>query len=140
MGRTFFVHNKVKSIAHIADQLQRLVPKANFEVAHGQMKPRELENAMMRFLGREIDVLVCTTIIESGLDIPSANTIIINEADRLGLAQIYQLRGRVGRASEKAYAYLLISKDSTLTRDAEKRLKALIGFFQPGGRAAPCHA
>jgi transcription-repair coupling factor (superfamily II helicase) len=96
------------------------------------MKPRELENAMMRFLSREIDVLVCTTIIESGLDIPSANTIIINEADRLGLAQIYQLRGRVGRASEKAYAYLLISKDSTLTRDAEKRLKALMDFSNLG--------
>jgi len=131
-GQTFFVHNKVKSIAHMADQLKRLVPKANFEVAHGQMKPRELENAMMRFLNREIDVLVCTTIIESGLDIPSANTIIINEADRLGLAQIYQLRGRVGRASEKAYAYLLISKDSTLSRDAEKRLKALMDFSNLG--------
>ena len=116
----------------MADQLKRLVPKANFEVAHGQMKPRELENAMMRFLGKEIDVLVCTTIIESGLDIPSANTIIINEADRLGLAQIYQLRGRVGRASEKAYAYLLISKDSTLSRDAEKRLKALMDFSNLG--------
>jgi transcription-repair coupling factor (superfamily II helicase) len=131
-GQTFFVHNKVKSIAHMADQLKQLVPKANLEVAHGQMKPRELENAMMRFLSREIDVLVCTTIIESGLDIPSANTIIINEADRLGLAQIYQLRGRVGRASEKAYAYLLISKDSTLTRDAEKRLKALMDFSNLG--------
>ena len=131
-GQTFFVHNKVKSIVHMADQLRRLVPKANLEVAHGQMKPRELENAMMRFLSREIDVLVCTTIIESGLDIPSANTIIINEADRLGLAQIYQLRGRVGRAREKAYAYLLISKDSTLTRDAEKRLKALMDFSNLG--------
>ena len=116
----------------MADQLRKLVPKAHFEVAHGQMKPRELENAMMRFLSREIDVLVCTTIIESGLDIPSANTIIINEADRLGLAQIYQLRGRVGRASEKAYAYLLISRDSTLTRDAEKRLKALMDFSNLG--------
>lgn len=131
-GQTFFVHNKVKSIGHMADQLRKLVPKANLEVAHGQMKPKELENAMMRFLKREIDVLVCTTIIESGLDIPSANTIIINEADRLGLAQIYQLRGRVGRAKEKAYAYLLISKDSTLTRDAEKRLKALMDFSNLG--------
>ena len=131
-GQTFFVHNRVKSIVHMAEQLRQLVPKANLEVAHGQMKPRELENAMMRFLKREIDVLVCTTIIESGLDIPSANTIIINEADRLGLAQIYQLRGRVGRAREKAYAYLLISRDSTLTRDAEKRLKALMDFSNLG--------
>jgi transcription-repair coupling factor (superfamily II helicase) len=131
-GQTFFVHNRVKSIVHMADQLRKLVPKANFEVAHGQMKPRELENTMMRFLNREIDVLVCSTIIESGLDIPSANTIIINEADRLGLAQIYQLRGRVGRAREKAYAYLLISRDSTLTRDAEKRLKALMDFSNLG--------
>jgi transcription-repair coupling factor (superfamily II helicase) len=131
-GQTFFVHNKVKSIDHMADQLRKMVPKANFEVAHGQMKPSELENTMMRFLNREIDVLVCSTIIESGLDIPSANTIIINEADRLGLAQIYQLRGRVGRAREKAYAYLLISRDSMLTRDAEKRLKALMDFSHLG--------
>ena len=131
-GQTFFVHNKVRSIGSMADQLRKLVPEANFEVAHGQMKARELEDTMMRFLDREIDVLVCTTIIESGLDIPSANTIIINEADRLGLAQIYQLRGRVGRAREKAYAYLLISRDSALTRDAEKRLKALMDFSNLG--------
>ncbi len=131
-GQIFFVHNKVKSIDHMATQLKKLAPKANLDIAHGQMKPKELENTMMRFLKREIDVLVCTTIIESGLDIPSANTIIINEADRLGLAQIYQLRGRVGRAKEKAYAYLLISKDSMLTRDAEKRLKALMDFSNLG--------
>ena len=131
-GQTFFVHNRVKSIIHTADALRKLVPEARFEVAHGQMKPKELENTMMRFLKREIDVLVCTTIIESGLDIPSANTIIINEADRLGLAQIYQLRGRVGRASEKAYAYLLVTRDAMLTRDAEKRLKALMDFSNLG--------
>jgi len=101
-------------------------------VAHGQMKSKELEETMMRFLQKEIDLLVCTTIIESGLDIPSANTIIINQADRLGLAQIYQLRGRVGRAKEKAYAYLIISNDSILTRDAEKRLKALMDFSSLG--------
>jgi transcription-repair coupling factor (superfamily II helicase) len=131
-GQTFFVHNSVKNIEPMAEQLRKLVPEANFEVAHGQMKPKELEDTMMRFLDREIDVLVCTTIIESGLDIPSANTIIINEADHLGLAQIYQLRGRVGRAREKAYAYLLISRDSALTRDAEKRLKALMDFSNLG--------
>ena len=121
-----------KGTTNIAGVNVPVFEKANFEVAHGQMKPRELENTMMRFLNREIDVLVCTTIIESGLDIPSANTIIINEADRLGLAQIYQLRGRVGRAREKAYAYLLISRDSSLTRDAEKRLKALMDFSNLG--------
>ena len=131
-GQTFFVHNRVRTIAHVADQVRKLVPNARLEIAHGQMKSSELEDAMMRFLKREIDVLVCTTIIESGLDIPSANTIIINEADRLGLSQIYQLRGRVGRASEKAYAYLLISKNAVLTRDAEKRLKALMDFSSLG--------
>ncbi|HUU81214.1 MAG TPA: transcription-repair coupling factor, partial [Acidobacteriota bacterium] len=131
-GQVFFVHNKVQTIDLVADRLRQLVPTANFAVAHGQMKERELESTMMRFLKREIDVLVCTTIIESGLDIPTANTIIINEADRLGLAQIYQLRGRVGRAKEKAYAYLLVSNGSSLTRDAEKRLKALMDFSELG--------
>lgn len=131
-GQTFFVHNRVRTIDHTADQLRRMVPRARIAVAHGQMKSRELEETMMRFLRREIDLLVCTTIIESGLDIPSANTIIINQADRLGLAQIYQLRGRVGRAKEKAYAYLIISNDSVLTRDAEKRLKALMDFSSLG--------
>jgi transcription-repair coupling factor (superfamily II helicase) len=96
------------------------------------MKETELERAMMHFIKKEIDVLVCTTIIESGLDIPSANTIVINEVDRLGLAQIYQLRGRVGRSKEKAYAYLLFSNGATLSRDAEKRLKALMDFSHLG--------
>jgi transcription-repair coupling factor (superfamily II helicase) len=131
-GQTFFVHNRVKSIEKQADHLRRLLPRARFEVAHGQMKSRELEEAMMRFLKKEIDVLICTTIIESGLDIPTANTIIINNADQLGLAQIYQLRGRVGRAKEKAYAYLLISKGTTLTKDAQRRLKALMDFTSLG--------
>ncbi len=131
-GQVFFVHNKVRSIDYMADQLRQLVPHAHFGIAHGQMKERELESAMMRFLKREIEVLVCTTIIESGLDIPSANTIIINDVDRLGLAQIYQLRGRVGRSKEKAYAYLLVSNGSDLTMDAEKRLKALMEFSHLG--------
>jgi transcription-repair coupling factor (superfamily II helicase) len=131
-GQVFFVHNKVRSIEDIGERLRSLVPGARFAVAHGQMKERDLETTMLRFLEREIDVLVCTTIIESGLDIPSVNTIIINEADRLGLAQIYQLRGRVGRGKEKAYAYLLISDGAALTRDAEKRLKALMDFSQLG--------
>ncbi|MCF8144625.1 MAG: transcription-repair coupling factor [Deltaproteobacteria bacterium] len=131
-GQTFFVHNRVRTIEVTADRLRKLVPRARLAVAHGQMKSRELEETMLRFLHKEIDVLVCTTIIESGLDIPSANTIIINQADRLGLAQIYQLRGRVGRAKEKAYAYLMISDGSVLTRDAEKRLKALMDFSNLG--------
>ncbi|SPD73960.1 Transcription-repair-coupling factor [uncultured Desulfobacterium sp.] len=131
-GQVFFVHNRVQTIDHAADQLRRFVPQARTEVAHGQMKPRDLEETMMRFLNREIDVLACSTIIESGLDIPSANTIIINEVDRLGLAQIYQLRGRVGRAKEKAYAYLLLSEGAVLTKDAEKRLKALMDFSHLG--------
>ncbi len=131
-GQAFFVHNRVQTIGQVTDHLRQLFPQARFGIAHGQMKERDLERVMMRFLQREIDVLVCTTIIESGLDIPSTNTIIINEVDRLGLAQIYQLRGRVGRSKEKAYAYLLLSNDSTLTRDAEKRLKALMDFSHLG--------
>ena len=131
-GQVFIVHNRVHSIDNFADTLKRLIPQARFAVAHGRMKERELERSMMRFLRKEIDVLVCTTIIESGLDIPSANTIIINKADRFGLAQIYQLRGRVGRSKEKAYAYLLVSNDSNMTRDAEKRLKALMDFSHLG--------
>jgi len=131
-GQVFFVHNRVRTIEKIGDRLRNLVPKARFAVAHGQMHGDDLEETMMRFLRKEIDVLVCTTIIESGLDIPSANTIIINEADNFGLSQIYQLRGRVGRSSENAYAYLLISKDSMMTRQAEKRLKALMDFTQLG--------
>jgi transcription-repair coupling factor (superfamily II helicase) len=131
-GQVFFVHNRVRTIDAIADRLRKLVPKARFAVAHGQMHGDDLEETMMKFLKREIDVLVCTTIIESGLDIPSTNTIIINEADNFGLSQIYQLRGRVGRSSENAFAYLLLSKDSVMSRQAEKRLKALMEFTQLG--------
>ena len=131
-GQVFFVHNTVRTIETMTDQLKKLVPQARFAIAHGKMKERELEKTMLRFLNREIDVLVCTTIIEAGLDIPSTNTIIINEVDRLGLAQIYQLRGRVGRSKDKAYAYLFLSSRSELTRDAEKRLKALMEFSHLG--------
>lgn len=131
-GQVFFVHNRVHSIENVTDQLRRIVPDASFAVAHGQMKERDLEKTMLRFLEREVDVLVCTTIIESGLDIPSANTIIINEVDRLGLAQVYQLRGRVGRAKEEAYAYLLLSQNARLSKEAESRLKALMDFSHLG--------
>lgn len=131
-GQVFFVHNRVLTLAPLADQLAALLPQARFAVAHGQMKEKDLEKTMVRFLRKDIDVLVCTTIIESGLDIPSANTIIINQVDRLGLSEIYQLRGRVGRGKEKAYAYLLLSDGAILSRDAEKRLKALMDFTQLG--------
>jgi len=131
-GQIFFVHNRVQTIDFMADRIQSLLPRARIAVGHGQMKERELEDTMMRFLRKEIDVLVCTTIIESGLDIPSANTIILHEADRFGLAQIYQLRGRVGRSNQTAYAYLLLSDASRMTREAVKRLKALMDFSQLG--------
>jgi transcription-repair coupling factor (superfamily II helicase) len=131
-GQVFFVHNRVQTIHAVANRLMKLVPEARYAVAHGQMKERELEETMIRFLKKEIDVLVCTTIIEAGLDIPSVNTIFINEVDRFGLAQIYQLRGRVGRSDESAYAHLLLSKEAALTRDAEKRLRALMDFSHLG--------
>jgi transcription-repair coupling factor (superfamily II helicase) len=131
-GQVFFVHNHVNSIYQMASQLGRLVPEARVAIAHGQMKERDLEKVMLDFIHHKIDVLVCTTIIESGLDIPAANTIIINRADRFGLAQIYQLRGRVGRSSEQAYAYLIIPGEHLITRDAQKRLRALLDFSELG--------
>jgi len=125
-GQIFFVHNHIDSIKKIARKLQLLVPEIKLDVAHGRMPENDLEQVMYRFLSKEFDMLVCTTIIESGLDIPSANTIIVNHADRFGLAQIYQLRGRVGRSDEQAYAYLIIPHESMLTKDARKRLKVLM--------------
>ncbi|MFZ5571401.1 MAG: transcription-repair coupling factor [Thermodesulfobacteriota bacterium] len=125
-GQVFFVHNNIHSIEKIAGHIRKLVPEARLAVAHGRLAEDELEKVMIRFIAREIDVLVCTTIVESGLDIPSANTILINRADRFGLAQIYQLRGRVGRAEEQAYAYLFIPKETILGKDAQKRLKVLM--------------
>ena len=125
-GQIFFVHNNIQSIDRIAGKLKRLVPEVRLDVAHGRMGEDELEQAMFFFMNKEIDMLVCTTIIESGLDIASANTIIVNRADRFGLAQMYQLRGRVGRADEQAYAYLLIPHESLLGKDAQKRLKVLM--------------
>ncbi len=131
-GQVFFVHNRVKDIEILRLRLQKLMPMVRFGVAHGQLKETELEKVMLAFMRREIDVLVTTTIIESGLDFPSANTIIINNADRFGLAQIYQLRGRVGRSTEQAYAYLLVASEEFLTRDARKRLRALMDFSELG--------
>ncbi len=131
-GQVFFVHNRVAGIQAVAERLHKLVPGVRIAVAHGQLASKALEEIMVRFVHREIDVLVCTSIIESGLDIPTANTIIINQADRLGLAEIYQLRGRVGRSKEQAYAYLLVPSPAHLTRDAQKRLEALLDFSELG--------
>ncbi len=125
-GQIFFVHNHIGNIGEIALRLKKLTPEVRLDIAHGRMNETELERVMLRFMRRETDMLVCTTIIESGIDIPSANTILINRADRFGLAQIYQLRGRVGRSDEQAYAYLFIPSEAALTRDAQKRLKVLM--------------
>ncbi|HWU41319.1 MAG TPA: DEAD/DEAH box helicase, partial [Candidatus Acidoferrum sp.] len=124
-GQVFFVHNRVQSIPAMERLLHRLVPEARISVAHGQMVERDLEKVMLGFVRKEIDLLLTTTIIESGLDFPSANTIVINRADKLGLAQMYQLRGRVGRSRERAYAYLLVPPLATIGTDARKRLQAL---------------
>ena len=113
------------SIMAMSDSLKRLVPEAKTAVAHGQMKEKELEKVMAEFINKKYDILLSTSIIESGLDIPSANTILINRADRFGLAEIYQLRGRVGRSSHRAYAYLLTPPELTLTGDAQKRLRVI---------------
>lgn len=125
-GQIFFVHNNINTIWKMADHLRKQVPEVRLDVAHGRLTDSELEQVMFKFINREIDMLVCTTIIESGLDIPSANTMLINRADRLGLAQIYQLRGRVGRGREQAYAYLFIPRDAALSKDAQKRLRVLM--------------
>ncbi|RPH37890.1 MAG: transcription-repair coupling factor, partial [Desulfobulbaceae bacterium] len=124
---------RVKSIHQVAATIQKLVPTARIAVAHGQMAGKELEDIMVSFVNRETDVLICTTIIESGLDIPTANTIIINRADQLGLAEIYQLRGRVGRSSLQSYAYLLVPSLDTLTKDSRDRLRALMDCNELGG-------
>jgi len=131
-GQVFFVHNNVKTIYRMAEHIQEMLPQVSVAVAHGQLRERELEKVMLDFVRRRIDVLVCTTIIESGLDIPAANTIFINRADKFGLAQIYQLRGRVGRSSEQAYAYLLIPGEHLVTRQAQRRLLALMDFTELG--------
>ncbi|MEW5850481.1 MAG: transcription-repair coupling factor [Myxococcota bacterium] len=131
-GQVYFVHNRVQSIHAMRDFLQRLVPQARIGVGHGQMEAGELEEVMLQFIKKETNLLLCTTIIESGIDIPSANTMIINRADRFGLAQLYQLRGRVGRSSERGYALLLIPPATTITPEAKKRLEVLQKFTELG--------
>ncbi|HWR15091.1 MAG TPA: transcription-repair coupling factor [Terriglobales bacterium] len=131
-GQVYFIHNRVESIYEIAAKLQELVPKARILVGHGQMTERELEKVMLGFMRHEADILVATTIVENGLDIPLCNTIIINRADRHGLSELYQLRGRVGRSNRRAYAYLLIPADTELSPIARRRLAALKEFSDLG--------
>jgi transcription-repair coupling factor (superfamily II helicase) len=131
-GQVFFVHNRVESIASLASMVKRLVPKARVIVGHGQMKETELEKVMLQFIRNEADVLVSTTIVENGLDIPRANSIIINRADRMGISELYQLRGRVGRSNQRAYAYLLVPQDTPLSSIARQRLAALKEFSDLG--------
>ncbi|MGZ4480574.1 MAG: helicase-related protein, partial [Gaiellales bacterium] len=131
-GQAFFVHNRVETIDETAERLRGLCPGVRFEVAHGQLDEKELEQRMLGFLRGDADVLVATSIIESGIDIPQANTLIVERADIFGLAQLYQIRGRVGRSRERAYAYLLYPAHAALTEDAMKRLSALSDYTELG--------
>jgi transcription-repair coupling factor (superfamily II helicase) len=131
-GQVYFLHNRVQSIERVREKIVDLVPEARVEIGHGQMSADELEEVMARFVAGKIDVLVCTTIIESGLDIPNANTIIIDRADRFGLADLYQLRGRVGRAEHKAYAYLLLPREMMTIGAARKRINAIKQYSSLG--------
>ena len=131
-GQVYFVHNRVETVYAMAALLKKLVPEARYTVAHGQMPEAELEEAMLKFLRGEFDVLVSTTIIENGLDIPRVNTLIVNRADQFGLSQLYQLRGRIGRSDRQAYAYLMVPPERTLTEVARKRLKTLQEFSDLG--------
>ncbi|MGH7128485.1 MAG: transcription-repair coupling factor, partial [Planctomycetaceae bacterium] len=131
-GQVYFVHNRVYNIRSIADRIQSLVPEAGVDIGHGQMPEGQLEEAMLRFVTGATDVLVCTTIIESGLDIPNANTIFIHMADKCGLAELHQLRGRVGRYRHRAYCYLLVEQGRSLTTVGEKRLRAIEEFSELG--------
>jgi transcription-repair coupling factor (superfamily II helicase) len=131
-GQVFYVHNRVETIEAQAEQLRKMLPGVRILVGHGQMAEGALEKVMVQFAGGGADVLVCTTIIESGLDIPNANTIVIDRADALGLAQLYQLRGRVGRSSRRAYAYLLYRRRERLSDEARKRLQAIFNASELG--------
>lgn len=131
-GQIYFVHNRVHNIVDVAHEIQKIVPEARIVIGHGQMGEHELEDAMVKFVQRQADILVATTIIESGLDIPNANTMFINQADIYGLADLHQLRGRVGRYKHRAYAYLLLDADRAITPNATKRLKAIEEFSELG--------
>jgi transcription-repair coupling factor (superfamily II helicase) len=131
-GQTFFLHNRVETIDETAERVRAIVPKARVSVAHGQMDEKQLERVMLEFLRGDADVLVCTTIVEAGLDIPTANTLIVERSDALGLAQLYQIRGRVGRSRERAYAYLFYPSHAALSEDAQKRLSTLSDYTELG--------
>lgn len=131
-GQVFFVYNRVEDIQSIGDYIKNLVPECRVTIIHGQMTERQLEDEMVAFMNKEYDVLLCTTIIETGIDLPNVNTMIVYNADKMGLSQLYQLRGRVGRSNKIAYAYFVYKKDKILTEVAEKRLKALKDFTELG--------
>ncbi|MEX2575239.1 MAG: transcription-repair coupling factor [Halofilum sp. (in: g-proteobacteria)] len=131
-GQIYFVHNEVRSIERIAELVREIVPSATVRVAHGQMREQQLEQTMLDFYHQRFNVLVCTTIIESGIDVPTANTVVINRADRMGMAQLHQIRGRVGRSHHRAYAYLLAPPRTSMTADAEKRLEAIESLEELG--------
>ena len=131
-GQVYFVHNKIESIYHVTEHLRKLVPDAKFDIGHGQMSEDDLERVMYDFYHHTFDVLVCTTIIENGLDVSNANTILIDNADHMGLSQLYQLRGRVGRASRQAYGYLFYRRHKQLSEVAERRLSAMKEFSALG--------
>ncbi len=131
-GQVYVLHNKVEDINEMAAKIGKLIPEARVEIAHGQMPEKQLEQVMLDFYHRRFNVLVCTTIIETGIDVPSANTIIINRADKFGLAQLYQLRGRVGRSHHRAYAYLVVPQRKAMSKDAHKRLEAIESLEELG--------
>ncbi|MDN5939634.1 MAG: transcription-repair coupling factor, partial [Salinisphaera sp.] len=131
-GQIYYLHNQVRDIERIGRELAELVPEARIRIAHGQMRERDLEAVMVDFYHRRFDMLLCTTIIESGIDVPSANTIVVDRADKFGLAQLHQLRGRVGRSHHRAYAYLLTPPRQAMTADAQKRLDALAALDDLG--------
>ena len=131
-GQVFYLYNQVESIERKAQEIQNLVPNANVVFAHGRMTGTQIENIMEEFVEQNANVIVCTTILESGIDIPNANTIIVENADRLGLAQLYQIRGRVGRSTRQAYAYVTYKRDKLLSEVADKRLKAIKEFTEFG--------
>ena len=131
-GQVFFVHNRIEDLLSVYDILQRLVPEARICVAHGQMEAEMLEKRIVEFIAGEYDILLATTIIENGIDIPNANTMIINQAQRFGLSDLHQLRGRVGRSNVKAYCYLLIPPIASITDDARRRIRAIEAFSDLG--------
>ena len=131
-GQVFYLNNRVEGIEELTEKVRNLVPNARVAFAHGRMEPRQIEDIMLKFINHEFDIIVCTSILESGIDIPNANTLIVENADRLGLAQLYQIRGRVGRSNRMAYAYVTYEKNKQVTEVAEKRLRAIRDFTEFG--------